>query len=353
MSKKNQTQEQESVELIETPTMIERWPQNKRSTISVRPYIDPNVPNQGLEKYDLALYDGALQEEQLTCLEINGVKRYLTGLNEYAPELLDLEPEAREAKIREIRVTVSELEKMLASNVVDPGDKEFWNKVKLCRPDNDAFWSQITIRVGNQPLFLEPHKDAYDLIKLKAIEAGGFSLVAPSLEKAKTSIKPYKFYLDKEENTAASKTELKKLRNQAGSILEDLFNTNQNKLTYVAKVLDAHSVQYKKTTPSDVLYFNMDKYIDGELGEKNKRLAAKRFIEVSNNDMGTLKLRALVKDMTFYKELAVKADGFIYHMKTGSLMGKTPTDVVEYLKNPLNEEILNTLMREFDKYFNQ
>ena len=41
----------------------------------------------GLEKYGLSLHDGVYHEEQLACIENNGIKRYVTGLNEFAPEI--------------------------------------------------------------------------------------------------------------------------------------------------------------------------------------------------------------------------------------------------------------------------
>ena len=41
----------------------------------------------GLENYGLSLFDGVTHQEQLACLEINGIVRYLTGLNEFAPEV--------------------------------------------------------------------------------------------------------------------------------------------------------------------------------------------------------------------------------------------------------------------------
>ena len=71
-------------------TIVEKYPQNKRSSIAIRPYFDPIVDNMGLQKYGLSLFDGAFHEEQLACLEINGIKRYLTGLNEFAPEVKEL-----------------------------------------------------------------------------------------------------------------------------------------------------------------------------------------------------------------------------------------------------------------------
>ena len=44
----------------------------------------------GLEKYGMILHDEVYHTEQLTCLEVNGVKRYVTGLNEFAPEVKTL-----------------------------------------------------------------------------------------------------------------------------------------------------------------------------------------------------------------------------------------------------------------------
>lgn len=327
--------------------------EQKSSSISVKPYFDPEVKNMGLEAYGMSLFDGVFHEEPLACIELNGIKRYITGLNEFAPEVKMIKDEdARNAKIKEIRNVVAQLEKELAANIVDPKDPDFWNKIKMCRPDNGELWDRITMRCGNTPVFLDPTKDPYDLIKLYAIEAGGFSIIAKSFDDARSRSVPPKFYLDKEIDTVAIKTEPKKLRNKALAELQKLYDMNMNKLFYVAKVIDGNSAQYKKSTPNDILYDNMDRYINGLYQEKSTLKAAKRFIEVADMDMETLKLRSLIKDATFYKELALKSDGFIYHMKTNTLMGKNPSDCVEFLRNPLNDEILIDLSDRIEKYWN-
>lgn len=334
-------------------TIVESYPQNKRSTIAIRPFFDSGVDNMGLQKYGLSLFEGAFHEEQLACLEINGIKRYVTGLNEFAPEVKNLPLEEQEAKVNEIRRVVSFLEKALAANVVEPDDKDFWNKITLLKPNNEQLWDKIKIRVGNEAVYLEPEKDPYDLIKLYAIEAGGFSMIAKSLEDARGKNVPSKFYLDKLEETASVKTEVKKLRNKALAELQKLFDKNTNKLFYVAKVLDVNSAQYKKSTPNDIVYDNMDKFINGETVEKDKKKTAQRFIDAAGLDMEALKIKAIVKDSSYYKFIATKADGFIYHMETTTMMGRTLTDVAEYLKNPLNEEILINLTKKVEKYWNQ
>ena len=331
-------------------TMVE-VPAGTKSKISVKPYFNANVENMGLEDYGLSLFDGVKHQEQLACLEINGISRYLTGLNEFAPEVKKLMPEARDAKIKQIRLAVADLEAELASNILDPEDKDFWNKVKLLKPDNNEFWNKIDISVGNEPLFLNP-TDPYDRIKLFAIEAGGFSLIAKSYEDARSRPRPPKFYLDKEEQTVSSRTEYKKLRNKALSELQKLFDKNSTKLFYVAKVVDANSPQYKKSTPLDVMYENMDEYIHAEGSDSNMERAVTTFIDAVKSDMESLKIRAIVKDSSFYKAIITKSDGHIYHAQKNALLGRNVSDVVEFLKNPLNEDILDDLMKKCENYWN-
>lgn len=337
---------------MENITVVEADRNLKRaSQVSIRPYSAFSDTNMGLEKYDMVVFEGVVHEESLACLESNGIKRYLTGLNEYAPEVKLLPEAERVAAVKEIRATVAQLEKELIANVIDPKDEDFWNKVKLLRPDNSEFWDKIVMRFGNEPVFLEPSVDPYDFIKLKAIQAGGFSLVAKSYEAAKSSGK-FKFYLDKFEETVAIKTEVKKLRNRALSELQKLYDKNINKLFLVCKIIDSNSTQYRKSTPNDIMYDNMDKYINGESVDKDKKKTASLFLEVSNLDMETLKIRAIVKDSNYYKLIATRGDGNIYHMKSGAILGKTSADVVLYLKNPLNEEILMDITKNVEQFWN-
>ena len=323
----------------------------RKTAIAIRPYFDSRMSNMGLETYGQVLFDGVKHQEQLACLEVNGVTRYITGLNEFAPEIKVLPNDDRAAKIREIRTAVAELEKDLAANVLDIEDKDFWNKVKLLKPDNKDFWNKIDIKCGNEPVFLDP-KDPFDRIKIYAIEAGAFSIIAKSYEDARSKAKPPKFYLDKEEETVMVRTEYKKMRNKALSELQKLFDKNSTKLFYIAKVVDLNSTQYRKSTPNDIIYENMDMYINGEGGETNKERAAKSFIDAVNMDMETLKIKSIVRDSVFFKYIISKADGHIYHAKSNSLLGRNVSDVVEYFKNPLNEDILKDVTASVEKLWN-
>jgi hypothetical protein len=323
----------------------------KKTSLAVRPYFDKQATNMGLEEYGMSLFDGVTHNEQLACLEMNGVIRYITGLNEFAPEIKLLDPEVRDARIREIRVSIVELEKELAANFLDIEDKDFWNKVKLLKPDNKEFWNKIEISCGNEPLYLDPNKP-FDRIKLHAIEAGAFAMIAKSYEDARAKAIPPKFYLDKEEETVMARTEYKKMRNKALSELQKLYDKNSTKLFYVAKIVDANSSQYRKSTPLDIIYENMDKYISGDGAESNKERAAKTFLDAVNLDMESLKIKSIVRDSVFFKYIINKPDGYIYHAKTNALLGRNVSDVLEHLKNPLNEDILKDLIASCEKYWN-
>jgi len=334
-----------------TFTMVEVR-DTKNTAISIKPYFDKSVSNMGLEEYGLSLFDGVTHTEQLACLEKNGVVQYLTGLNEFAPEIkLIKDPEERQAKILQIRTAVAEIEQELAANVLEIEDPQFWSKVKLLRPDNAEFWNKISISCGNEPVFLDP-KDPFDRIKLYAIEAGGFAIVSRSYDEARSKAVPPKFYLDKAQETAGARTEYKKLKNKALAELQKLFDKNSTKLFYIAKAVDTASVQYKKYTPNDVIYDNMDRHINGEGTEGNMERAAKGFLEAAAMDMETLKIKAIVKDSIFFKYIVNKADGHIYHTQSGSLMGRNTSEVIEYLKNPLNEDILKDLNNKVEKLWN-
>ena len=326
----------------------------KVGKISVKPFVDPNQENMGLEDYGMALFPGTYHEEQIAALEKNGVVRYITGLDEFAPEVQRLDSETRDAVVKNIRMVVSFLEKQLASNVIKIDDEDFWDKVELLKPNNHEFWRKISLRCGNEPIYLDPLNEAYDLIKFMAIEAGGFDLIAKSYDDALALPRPPKFFLDKETFTVSSRTTYKKLKNKAIGELDKLYSKNPKKLLYVTKVIDSTSASYTVSTPIDILYDFLDEYIAGNGNESSKTKAAERFIDTATSDMESLKLRALVKDGSFFNIISLKADGMLYHNPTSTMLGRNVSDVVQYLRNPLNEDVLINLLKEVEEeYWNK
>ena len=328
-------------------TIIEKYQKDKSRTIAIKPYFDATKDNMGLEKYNMTLFDGVWHHETIACLERNGIARYVTGLNEFAPEVKKLDKKEQKVKVKEIREAVCQLEKELAANVIDVDDKDFWNKVQVLRPDNHKFWEKISLKVGNEPIYLDPSVDPYDLIKLYAIEAGGFSIIAKSLEAARST--KSRFYLDKVKVTANTRTGVTKTKNKALAALQNLFDTDTTKLLYLAKVIDANSTQYIKGTPVDVLYENMDDYINGLGADKSIKKASENFIVTCNSSMEDLKIRAMIKDAITYNLMTTKSDGYIYDKYSGSKLGVRPLEVLDYLKNPANDETLQRYIEEMDE----
>lgn len=326
--------------------------------VTIRPYYDEGAVNMGLEKYQTPLFDYTQHTYEIAAIQEGNNIRFLTGLNPYAPELTRLretDKEAYEAKVKEIKSIVIEVERQLGGNVIDEAEENWWNKVERLKPDNTKFWAsnRMRIELNNDPKFLEPTKEVTDLLKYYAIKAGGVPEIAKNFEEARSAIRPPKFYLDELEETASVKTEVSKIRNKAGAELQKLFDKNVNKLFYVMKVIDPNSPQYKKSTPLDIMYENADKYINGETVERDKRKTAQHFIEVCELDMETLKIRAIVKDASFYRLIAQRGDGVTYELASSTALGKNPSQIAEFLKNPLNEEILMRLTKEVEYQWKQ
>lgn len=321
----------------------------KKRVIAIRPFIGDD-DNMGLSKYQMVVHEGCNQREQITCIEKHGVKKFVTGLDEFADAIIKMpDSEDKKAKIKSIRETVIFLEKALAGNELKDDDKEFWNKVKVVRPDNAEFWEKVVVEGKNTPVFLDPQKPE-DLIKICAIEAGGITIVAKSYEDARSrGQNTPKFYLDKNEETASSKTVVTKLQNAAISKLTTIFNENPEKLRLVAKCVDTDSAQYKKSTPNDVTYSNMDAYIKGQGVERNLKKAAETFVAACDLDMEDLMLKAIIRDASFYNLIVLKGDGMLYHNQSASMMGRNISECVTYLKNPVNDKIFAHLQKEVEK----
>ncbi len=324
----------------------------KAKAICIRPYIPAGATNMGLEQYGMVMFEGANQTEYITCLSSNGVTEYVTGLNENAASVRRLEGDKKAARIKQIRESVAFLEKAMMSNTVDPDIKneKFWDQVKTIHPNNHEFWKDIYIRLDNGAIHLDP-EIPMDLIKIHAIEAGGFDAVAKSYEDAKNATPSPKFYLDKAEATAATNVDPKKLRNKALARLQAIYDKETSRLFHIVKVLDPQSSSYRKTTPPDVLYDVLDSYINSAGPESSKRKAANEFLATDALSTEDLIITALIKDATFYKFVITKPDGMIYHVKSNQMLGRNVADCLEALKNPLHEQTYVELSAEVEKYW--
>jgi hypothetical protein len=315
--------------------------------VSIKAYTDPNQENMGLEKYNYVVFPNTFQVETLAAIEQNGKTRYLTGLNEYAPEVKQIkDAERKSAVIKDIRETIATLERERAFNQIDPEDKEFWSKVEMFGPSNSEVWGKVFLKLGNDDQLLDPKENLDHLIIVKAIESGGFSLVASSFEEAKRT--KQKWYLDRQIDSITTKTNVTKLRNKALSLLQEIADKDPRKLFYIAKNIDGNSSQYSNKTLQDVIYDNMDKFINGLGYDSDKKRCAKTFIDSTEISSEDLKIKAIIKDASFYKYIIVKPDGMLHEASQNVMLGRNVSDILEYLKNPVNDDMLDLLMAKVE-----
>ena len=196
----------------------------------------------------------------------------------------------------------------------------------------------------NKAIVLDPVNKTEDLLKVLAIEAGGFPIIAKSLEDCKSGVQKRKWYLDRQIDTVTSKATVTKVKNKALSLLDELMDSEPRKLFYVIKLIEPSSFQYKNSTLSDAIYEDLDTYINGNSSESVIKKAANHFIEICNLPKQELKLRAMIKDATILKLIFLKGDGLLYWKPNNAMLGRNPSEVYEYLVNPVNEEMLGEVM---------
>ncbi len=328
----------------------------KKTNIKISVYIPEHEPigDIGLWKHGEILMPGAKHREQLSCLEsATGAKRYITGLNELDPSVMSLPEKERVAKVQEIRKDIVHLEKLLIANAIDDkwlkaSTSDFMEKVQMVRPDNAKLWDTILITLANGDLFLDVENNPYDFLKLRAIEAGGFDSIAPSYSEAKKT-GTSKWYLNREEKTTSDKVILSKIKNKAIAELDKLFSNDVEKLRFVLKAILIDCSGYKPSTPHDALYEDADAYINGRGEERSIKRAAQTFSDFADKKLEDLKLLSIVKDASIYNFLITKGDGKIYHAKSSSMLGANIEEVISYMKNPLNENVLLDVQAAVEK----
>jgi hypothetical protein len=359
----------ESVELI-APKV-----KSVKGKIAIRPYVpidEVRVEKMGLDEEGEALFPGTYQIDYIGLEEKNGIKTYFTGLNEFAPSVQMLVGDKKNAKVRAIRETVAFLENTIANNFTvsratcmdgyGTGDDKFWQNVKMFNssgPDKfDAkgnriptYWDGVKLQVDNKGRELDL-TNGHDLVIYHAIMDSGLSMIATSLSVAMT-IPGYNFYLDQPEETHAIKSEHKKLKTKALGKLQELIDTDKNKLFLLAKMVSiTNSTQYRRGGPSyttdDQLFDDIYNYMDGKLGDDTK-IAVPRFLEFCDIPIDELKRRAVTKDAIEMHLIEPKGDGNLWYIRRNTKLGRNIEDIVEYLSNKLNSDIWEDIYELVEK----
>ena len=317
--------------------------------IAIRPYVNPKAENMGLERHGYVVHPGTHQVVDMACVMRRGKKRYLNGLDEFAPSVKALPEEQRLARIKEIRTIVSQLELENNYHTINIEDPEFWDKVIDFRPDNSEIWGKMSLKCSNGEVRLNPVKNTEHLLMILAIEAGGYPDIAASLEDVKSQSRPRKWFLDKQSDTVGKRASSGKTKNKALAKLEIISESNDRQLFYIAKLLYKNSIRYKNSTLKSVIYDDLDNYINGYGPEDSIKRAANQFMTYAGLDMKELKVKAVIKDATFNSFFISKGDGLIYTADEGIMLGRNVSEVYEKLNNPANNDLLLSLVAKVEK----
>lgn len=346
----------------------------KFAPLSIKPFFSSRR-NMGLENWNMVVHSGIVHTDQVICKVDGKTKTYITGLNEKSRDMQDLAIEAQhdeaakekyEARIIAIRRLVARAERELAGNyTINPEateiekDATFWEKVKTFRSvvpdvfDNNGirqptYWDELTIKMNNEGIILSGD-NVKDLLIISVIEAGGFCMIADSYETAAMSQYEYKFYLDKKQDTSATKSVDRKIRDKAGAKLLDIRENDSNKLFYITKLISNDSLFFKdgrNATPLDTMYEEIANYLDGKGTEVSKHKACKEFLSYAGTKLEDLKVRAVLIDAITMR-LVVLNDSTYMHLKSGTMIGNSIEESVMYLKNPGNAKaVYNTLLSQ-------
>jgi len=342
----------------------------KHAKFSIKALVRKDDPNlTGLDNYNMVLHERVSHNDYIACKVDGKIKTYLTGLNENVPEVQDLNPEQKEAKIAAIRRLVARAEREIEGNykVADPDTKEieklpdFWANVTIFKSvipdvfDNQGvrtltYWDNLSLKLTNDGIIFD-EKNIKDLILMNVIEAGGFSMVAKSYEDALNDSR-YKFYLDKRQATVTVRNTDRKVRDKAGAKLLALLDKDANKLFYITKLITADSLFFKtgkNATPNETFYEECSRYLDGETSvEPDKALACAKFLEYEAMKIDELKARCVIRDAKALRYLVYK-ENEIYHLSTSTILGRNNDEAALYLCNPANIKVFDALIKQVEK----
>jgi hypothetical protein len=180
-----------------------------------------------------------------------------------------------------------------------------------------------------------------DEILYHAAKAGGFTCVAPSLEKAREG--DYKFYLRQLEQDSELKIQRSLTLKKAGAELIDMYENDQHKLYLVAKSVLNPNHEFSPTTPKGVIYEKLEQFIEGTIVKDNKRATVKQFLEACKQSKESLYIQGLVKDAIYFNVFIKEPDGYFYNKETESRVGKNEKEAVKFIQNPVHQTELENV----------
>lgn len=275
-------------------------------------WIRPKVNNEdsvGLSKYG--------KSKWTNCLDIyhpifdERLKKWLTGLDEYDPEILSItNKEEREKRQKEVKELRESLERLTGENL---------------SPSNDEFWIQQVIKFSEKTKPLVPYLNPRDRITVEWLKRRG-DIPFGSFDLYNERYMDAKFYIETEDESINKRKSTKNLQKEALATsfkLEDDYDR-------LWKICSLLHINKDFNINAESLINKLDEWI-----ERNKKYAD-RLEELVNlskksiQELEGLSVFQMALDMNFiYWDGKTKC----YH-RGGTNFGSTKDEAVRFLTNP-------------------
>lgn len=306
------------------------------ATVTVKPYVDREEDKIGLAGLGLNAFPGTKKIFQIPIKS----GRFLTGFDEKAAYLSNLEPKEREKEIKRIKSECKEF-------------AELYPHLPICdcAATND-YYRNMVIELGASNNYFDTNT-LEDRIKLTIIRTGarwaGDSFVASNFEEAATSNKDYMYYISDPELDIETEVSLNKKRNKAIGAL-DKMEDDSSEMLLLAKYLFKPSKALNPLTKNG-LYKKLDDFIKGIVdGEPSKeaKINHEIFIKATKIPKEEIITKVVIKYGIYQGVIRQRADKEYIYTKTGNELGKTPEEVYLFLSNLSNTDIFAKIKEDVD-----
>jgi len=305
------------------------------ATITVKPYVDKSEDDGiGLVGLGLNSFPGTKKIFQVPIK--NG--RYLTGFDEHASYLSTLDEKEKAKEIKKIKEKCKELDSLYKHLAICD-----------CSLEND-FYRKMNIELSSDNNYYDTN-NILDEVKVSIIRTGakysGDSYIAASFEEASTSNKDYFYYLSDPELDIISEVSNKKKRNNAYKALGTIEDSISDLRLYSKFLL--RPSKGLNSLNSDGLYAKLDDFINGVVdGQTSGDFKENHevFTKTLKKDKQEILARVVIKYALYLNIIRQRADKEFTFVKTGNELGKTPTEMYDYLTNLKNSELYEQIKKE-------
>lgn len=195
-----------------------------------------------------------------------------------------------------------------------------------------------------------------DLVLYYAIKGGGIKCIAPSYDAAVNAPNPPRWYMISPEEQLKIDIAPEKAKNKAIFHLESLNESGKlEDMFLLHKALISSDRGVTKETPKDMLYQDLNKFINGEFVKTDRRRTATDFVEwveVLKKEKQFVLCYVYIKEGLYYNMLFEK-DLHIFNRQTN---GKYPGDLkkaAEFLMSPTNLDELANIKSQLKYKWNE